>query len=148
MFNMPIIFKNPDLSQAPDLTGFLQGLGLITSDLPADLSGFTLAYEGEQIVGSAGMELKGEIGLLRSVAVAETHRNQQLGQQLFTAALDHAKTKGVQEVYLITNTAEGYFAQNGFRRVERSEVPAEISRTEQFSSLCPSASTVMKINLK
>lgn len=144
---MPIIFKNPDESHAFDLTGFLQGLGLITSDLPADLSGFTLAFDGEQIVGSAGMEVNGGIGLLRSLAVAETHRNQQLGQRLFTAALDYAKLREVKEVYLITNTAEAYFAQKGFQRVERSEVPVEISQTEQFSSLCPSSSAVMKMKL-
>ena len=73
-----IILKNAIPAQAPVLIDFLQKVNLPTSDLPSELSGFTLAFDGEQIVGSAGMELLGSYGLLRSVAVAETHRNHQL----------------------------------------------------------------------
>jgi len=75
---MSIILKNAIPAQAPVLIDFLQKVNLPTSDLPSELSGFTLAFDGEQIVGSAGMELLGSYGLLRSVAVAETHRNHQL----------------------------------------------------------------------
>lgn len=142
---MPILFKNASPAQAPDLIEFLQNANLLTSDLPSDLSGFILAFDGEKIVGSAGMELLKNRGLLRSVAVAETHRNQQLGQQLFTAALDHARSHQVREVFLITNNADQYFAKNGFQPVDRSAVPDEISQTAQFSSLCPSTAIVMKL---
>jgi len=98
---MSIILKNAIPAQAPVLIDFLQKVNLPTSDLPSELSGFTLAFDGEQIVGSAGMELLGSYGLLRSVAVAETHRNHQLGQRLFSAALDFARSHEVQEVFLI-----------------------------------------------
>ena len=128
----------------PALQRFLTGMKLPVSDLSADLSGFTLAFDGDELVGTAGMELLGRIGLLRSVAVAETHRSRQLGRELFAAALDHARENGVQEVFLITNTADAYFEKNGFQRVDRSEVPAEIAATAQFAGLCPSSSVVMK----
>ncbi len=144
---MSILLKNVRPAQAPDLIDFLQKVNLPTTDLPKDLSGFTLALEGEQIVGSAGMELLGDIGLLRSVAVAETHRNHKLGQRLFSAALDYARSHDVREVFLITNTAERYFEKNGFRQAERSTTPDEIAQTEQFSALCPSTAAVMKIEL-
>ncbi len=144
---MPILLKNASQAQAPDLIDFLQIFNLPTSDLPADLSGFTVAFDGEQIVGSAGMELMGENGLLRSVAVADTHRNQNLGHRLFAAALDYARLHDVQEVYLITNTAEGYFEKNGFQQVERSSAPDEITQTQQFAALCPSTAVVMKMEL-
>jgi len=144
---MPILLTNASPAKAPDLIDFLQKVNLPTSDLPTDLSGFTLAFDGEQIVGSAGMELLGKRGLLRSVAVAETHRNQHLGQRLFAAALDYARSHQVQEVFLITNTAERYFAKNGFQQVDRTDVPDEIAQTEQFSALCPSTAVVMKMDL-
>lgn len=144
---MPIHLKNANPAQAPHLVEFLQTVNLPTSDLPTDLSGFTLALDGEKIVGSAGLELLGKVGLLRSVAVAETHRNHQLGQQLFAAVLNHARSHKVREVYLITNTADRYFEKNGFQTIERSEAPAEIALTEQFSALCPSSSVVMKLVL-
>lgn len=144
---MSIIFKIASTANVSSLVDFLQKLKLPNSDLPADLSGFTIAVDGTQIVGSAGMELLGNVGLLRSVAVAETHRNQQLGQRLFTAALDHARSHQVQEVFLITNTADQYFAKNGFQPVDRSAVPDEIAQTAQFSSLCPSTAVIMKLEL-
>ncbi len=144
---MSTILKNSIPAQAPVLIDFLQKVNLPTSDLPSELSGFTLAFDGEQIVGSAGMELLGSYGLLRSVAVAETHRNHQLGQRLFSAALDFARSHEVQEVFLITNTAEQYFEKNGFRQVDRGDVPIEVLETEQFRELCPSSSAVMKIAL-
>lgn len=147
ILHMPILLKNASPAQAPDLIDFLQKVNLPTSDLPNDLSGFTIAFDGEQIVGSAGIELLGNRGLLRSVAVAETHRNHQLGQRLFAAALDYARSHEVREVFLITNTAERYFEKNGFQEIERSQVPKEISQTEQFSALCPSTAVVMKMEL-
>lgn len=142
---MSILLKNPSPAQGPALLDFLQKVKLTTSDLPADLSGFTIAVDGTQIVGSAGMELLGNVGLLRSVAVAETHRNQQLGQRLFAAALEYARMHDVQEVFLITNSAERYFEKYGFQEIERRLVPDEIAQTEQFSSLCPSTAVVMKM---
>ena len=144
---MPIVLQSAGIQHLLPLRKFLQQLDLPVSDLPSDLSGFTLAFDAEQIVGTAGLELHGSLGLLRSVAVAETHRNQQLGQQLYSAALQHARSKGVQTVYLITTTADRYFEKHGFRQVERSEVPAFIAQTAQFATLCPSSAVVMKLDL-
>ncbi len=144
---MSILLKKVCPAQASDLINFLEQVKLPTSDLPTDLSSFTLALDGAQIVGSAGMELLGNVGLLRSVAVAETHRNQNIGQQLFNAALDYARLNAVQEVFLITNTAAPYFEKNGFRQVDRADVPIEILETKQFSALCPASAIVMKIAL-
>lgn len=142
---MAIQFKQASAAYAPALIDFLQKAQLPTSDLPKDLAGFILAFEDEQLIGSAGMELKGKIGLLRSVAVAETHRNQQLGQGLFTAAMEYARLNEVEEVFLITDSAAAYFEKKGFQRVEREDVPVEILETKQLKELCPSSATVMKL---
>jgi len=141
---MSILLKNASQIDAPALIDFLQKVNLPTSDLPSDLSGFTLALDKKQIVGSAGIELFGTRCLLRSVAVAETHRKQNLGQQLFKAALDYARSQNIQEVFLITDTAEKYFEKNGFQPLERSNTPNEIAQTEQFAAICPSSAVVMK----
>ena len=133
---------NPDT--LPAMQRFLTGMKLPVSDLPADLSGFTLAFDDDELVGTAGMELLGRVGLLRSVAVAETHRSRQLGRRLFAAALDHAQANGAQEVFLITDSAAGYFEKNGFQLVERNEAPVEIAGTAQFAGLCPASAVVMK----
>jgi amino-acid N-acetyltransferase len=144
---MSILLKTVHPDQIPGLIDFLQKANLPTSDLPADLSGFTLAMDGTQILGSVGMEWMGKIGLLRSVAVADTHRNQKLGQQLFEAVLKNARSKQVQEVFLITDSAEQYFRKYGFSPVDRQNTPEAITQTKQFSALCPSSAVVMKLEL-
>ncbi len=138
------VLKKAASDVLPALQRFLTDMKLPVSDLPTDLSGFTLAFDGDELVGTAGMELLGNIGLLRSVAVAETHRSRHLGRQLFAAALDHARENGAQEVFLITDSAAGYFEKNGFQPVERSAAPVEIAGTAQFAGLCPASAVVMK----
>ena len=46
---MSIILKNATSVQAPVLIDFLQKVNLPCSDLPTDLSGFTLAFDGENL---------------------------------------------------------------------------------------------------
>ncbi len=117
------------------------------SDLPASLNGFFQAMAEDAMVGAAGMEQWEGVGLLRSVVVAASHRNQHIARQLTDAVLSHARKAQVREMYLITNTADRYFEKYGFQRVERTEVPPPIAQTEQFSGLCPSSAVVMKLTL-
>jgi amino-acid N-acetyltransferase len=123
-------------------------VGLPVSDLPDDLSGFTLALDQEEVVGSAGIERLGDgIGLLRSVAVAPSRQNEGLGTRLFAEALRYARSMQLQEIYLITNTADRYFEKHGFRSLDRNEAPAALAQTAQFSGLCPASSVMMKMTL-
>jgi amino-acid N-acetyltransferase len=59
-----------------------------------------------------------------------------------------ADKQELQEVYLITTTADHYFDRYGFAPVNREHVPEAIQQTRQFSGLCPSSAVVMKRNLK
>jgi amino-acid N-acetyltransferase len=56
---------------------------------------------------------------------------------------EHARDAGVRNLYLLTTTAEGFFAGLGYRKVSRDQAPPGIAGTEQFSSLCPSSSSFM-----
>ncbi len=129
----------------PALEALLRSLQLPVDDLPGTLDGFTLAFDNGVLVGSAGVErLGGSFGLLRSVAVHESYRSQGLGQQLYAAAIERARSYPLHELWLITNTADRYFERQGFERIERSQAPEAIAGTAQFSSLCPSSSVVMR----
>jgi len=127
------------------------GLGVLlqTSDLsteditPEMLEHFLVAHAGKMLVGAAGVDVLGEAGLLRSVAVDEAHRGTGLGKQLVEAAEAHAREAGVRELYLLTVTAEGFFTGLGYRTITREQAPAGVAATEQFSVLCPSSSRFM-----
>ena len=122
----------------------LRAADLSAEDItPEMLEHFLVAHLDQQLVGVAGIEVLGEAGLLRSVAVDEAHRGTGLGKRLVEAAEEHARKEGVRELYLLTVTAEGFFAGLGYRGVSREQAPAGIAATEQFSSLCPSSSRFM-----
>ena len=141
---MKITFQQATPADKPALIHLLQAAKLPTSDLPENLSGFTLAYEGDQLVGSAGIENLGDCALLRSVAVAASHQNLGLGRQLQDHALAYARAHGLQSVFLLTTSAEKYFERLDFQRIERLETPASIAQTEQFTALCPGSAVVMR----
>ncbi|HOY03982.1 MAG TPA: arsenic resistance N-acetyltransferase ArsN2 [Saprospiraceae bacterium] len=141
---MDITFHKAIPENRAALESLLLGLSLPVADLPADLTHFTLAFDGSLLVGSAGVEPVGNVGLLRSVAVAESYRNLGLAGRLFNSSIADARTKGISEIWLITNTADNYFERHGFERVERENAPGEIADTSQFKGLCPSSAVVMR----
>lgn len=123
----------------------LQSCELSTEDVtPEMLEHFLVAHLDKALVGCVGLEvLEGEVGLLRSVAVDEAHRGTGLGKELVEAMEEHARKQGVQELYLLTTTADAFFTSLGYRKLTREAAPAGIAATTQFSELCPSSSCLM-----
>jgi amino-acid N-acetyltransferase len=122
---------------------------LVEAALPADGledqfgSAYAVAVESRRLTGAAGLERYGEYGLLRSVVTAPDRRGRGIGEALVRDRLRWAGQEGLEAVYLLTTTAVGYFPRLGFIPVERETVPAEIRRSREFSSVCPSSAVVM-----
>jgi amino-acid N-acetyltransferase len=121
---------------------------LAESDLPLDgvrpaFSSFVVAESGSEIVGVAGLGVRGEDALLRSVAVQPAWRSHGVGRALVTRVISDAEARGLHALYLLTTTAERYFPNFGFHSVTREEVPANIRGTSEFTSACPSSATEM-----
>ncbi len=118
-------------------------LGLLeVSDLPTDgvenhLEHFVLEFDGDQLIGCAGLEIHGEAGLLRSVAVAVDHRSTGLGTRLTNAVLEVARSRHLSSLSLLTTTAESYFLRFGFERTERSRLPHSLHASAEFQGACP-----------
>lgn len=100
--------------------------------------------DGGRLVGVVGVEAYGGVGMLRSLAVESAHRNSGLGGTLVSNAETWAAERGVNTLYLLTTTAAQFFAKLGYEVVPRSEAPAAIAATAQFSDLCPASSTFMR----
>lgn len=131
-----------DLSQILEL---LAAASLPTVGVAESLSGFWIAASDGAVAGAAGVELCGErYALLRSIVVREDRRDRGLGARLVDRAIAAAESEGVEELYLLTTTAERYFPNFGFARVERADVPSPIRDTAEFSSACPASATVMR----
>ncbi|HEX6749603.1 MAG TPA: arsenic resistance N-acetyltransferase ArsN2 [Longimicrobium sp.] len=109
---------------------------------------YAVAESGGRVVGAAGVEVYGDAGLLRSVAVDPEWQGRGLGAALTRERLAWADARGLCEVYLMTNTAAGYFPRLGFAPVERAEVPEAVRGSLQFASVCPSTAAVMVLRLR
>jgi amino-acid N-acetyltransferase len=131
-----------------DLRGALELLGrteLTEQDVAQGWGHYFVVREDDgRVVGVAGLELHGEDGLLRSVAVDADYRGQGLAASLVEAALERAKRVNLRAVYLLTTTAREYFARRGFGDCPREDAPAAIRESWEFRTGCPSTAAFMK----
>ena len=51
---------------------------------------------------------------------------------------------GARTAYLLTTTAEAFFAHDGFVRIERSKAPPSILATKQATIICSSAALLTR----
>jgi amino-acid N-acetyltransferase len=131
-----------------DLPGALDLLGRseLTEQDVAERWGhyFVVREDDGRVVGVAGLEIHGDSGLLRSVAVDADYRGQGLAASLVEAAMARAKKVNLRSVYLLTTNARDYFARRGFADCPRDEAPAAIRGSWEFRSGCPSTAAFMK----
>jgi len=122
----------------------LQSQGLPDSDITDEhLEHFFFVGSDSSPTGLVGLELYDTDALLRSLVVRENARGIGLGSTLLEHAEQHAATKGVRSVYLLTTTAEEFFNRLGYGRIDRSQAPPSIRATREFASLCPASSVFM-----
>ena len=87
------------------------------------------------IVGTVGLEIFGSDAVLRSLAVDKDARGAGYGWMLADTVIQHARYRGVSQLYLVTENAGDFFAgKHGFREVELSTVPVHILESPTFSS--------------
>jgi amino-acid N-acetyltransferase len=115
---------------------------------PTHLEHFWVLRDGLDLAGVVGLELYGDDGLLRSLAVAEAYRGRGVAAQLIDKAEIYARAQGVITLYLLTTTAADYFARRGYKRADRDAAPAALQHTAEFRSLCPDNAVCMVKELK
>jgi amino-acid N-acetyltransferase len=143
MLGKPASFELASASDLDALIRLLSTNNLPVADLLGHVNAFTLAKLGGIIVGSVGLELYGELALVRSLCVSESHRSKGIGSALLSAAAARACAEGVANLYLLTTGAAPYFGRHGFVPVLREHAPQEIRNTVQFRSLCPDTAVCM-----
>jgi len=99
------------------------------------------------LLGAAATERYCDVALLRSVAVHAPARGHGLGRALVDRALADARAAGAREAWLLTETAEPYFARLGWTRAERADAPAAVAASVEFTSACPASAIAMRRSL-
>ncbi len=126
----------------------LQSAALPAAGVEQWLPHFVVAEYDKDIVAAAGLELYADSALLRSVVVREDWRGSGLGRQVVDALLADARGRGIEDVYLLTTTADLYFPKVGFACITREEVPPTVRESVEFKDACPASATVMRRKLE
>ena len=126
----------------------LKKAGLPVDDVPEVFGdNYGVAVMNDSIVGAAGIERHGDVGLFRSAVVRGDLRGQRIGEALTLNRIEWARVHGIRSLYLLTISAHDYFPRFGFEVIERNEVPAGIQKSWEFSTHCPASATVMRLTL-
>jgi N-acetylglutamate synthase-like GNAT family acetyltransferase len=126
-----------------DVEGLVRAAELTLDGLAACVVAGTVVICREHdgcLLGVAATERHGRVAFLRSVAVLGTARGHGLGRALVEHALAEARAAGAREAWLLTETAESFFAALGWVRADRSAAPPEVTSSVEFTTArCASA---------
>ena len=145
-YSADVKIANATTEELPDILALLSECELPQEGLAKHLSSTLVARNGNRVVGCSALELYQENALLRSVGVNPSFRGHGLGARIVKATLELAKDRKVSHVYLFTETASRFFLKLGFKPIQRSDVPQEVRRSVEFTTLCPDTATVMVIS--
>jgi amino-acid N-acetyltransferase len=136
--------RNANASDFPEVERLLTEGKLPVEGVRENFSSFLVAEEEEgTIAGAVGLERYGSAALLRSAVVAPANRGTGIGRQLIESLLQRASGDGIEELYLLTTTAEKYFPRFGFTPTIRAAVPESVKASAEFRGACPDTAVVM-----
>lgn len=125
----------------------LNASGLPVDDLDFEKDLLVGYYEGDELVGTGGLEIYGPYALLRSLSVKMGIRGKAVGSTITEYLLAEAKARNLKSIYLLTETARGFFLKKGFSDVKREEVPDDIKKSAEYSKHCSQSAAVMQLSL-
>ncbi|MDQ7850606.1 MAG: arsenic resistance N-acetyltransferase ArsN2 [Armatimonadota bacterium] len=129
------------------IVALLRDAGLPLTGVEEHLETFLVAEDRGGIAGAAGLEIYGDVALLRSVAVAAPRRGRGLGQALVAAAVTEARRRGVRELALLTTGAARFFARLGFHQVARERLDRRLFASAELGDECCASAVAMRRRL-
>lgn len=135
-------------AELSDVLALVHECELLETGVAEAIESFVVARATGSLIGCAGLEVYGALGLLRSVAVRASARRTGLGSALVGRITNAARGQGLRELFLLTTTASQFFEQRGFQVVERSLVPTEIAESWEFRVGCPQTALPMRLSLR
>lgn len=136
-----IVLRDLASAELPRARTLLASCDLPTDDLADPAIALVGAFDGGALVGVIGLQACGDAALLRSLAVEPAHRDRGVARALCERVYEMA---GRRHIWLLTTTAESYFARAGFAVMPRDAAPPEIAASQQFTSLCPASARLMR----
>ncbi|HVY57156.1 MAG TPA: arsenic resistance N-acetyltransferase ArsN2 [Xanthobacteraceae bacterium] len=125
------------------LAAALARAGLPTEDLQEPGRLFWRFERDDVPIGFGGLEVHGDLALLRSIVTLPPLRNRGFGAAIVTALEAEAWSHGCRTLYLLTASETAFFAELGYSVCPREDVPSTIRDSRQFAKLSRTSATVM-----
>ena len=142
-----MIIRETSRKDFPGINNLLKQVGLPVEGVLEHIDNFLVMYSGDDIKGVVGLEVYGYKGLLRSLSVVPEIQGKGFGNKLYYAILKKAEQLQLNAIILLTETAEKFFRERGFEKVDRNIVDEEIKESVEFKSVCPLSATCMRKKL-
>jgi amino-acid N-acetyltransferase len=143
-----ILTKKPTFKDLPAIYNFLEGLGLPITGISDHLENFFLAVDGEEIIGTVGLEVYDKIALLRSVGVKKSHQGQKIGDYLMVIIEELAKFMELDKIFLFTDTAEKWFERYGYSKIDSEDLDPLLKQSKEYRLCNDSVRMVKTLHLQ
>jgi len=101
-------------------------LGKETVTLYESVQEFTVAVEGDRVVGCGALHVLWEdLAEVRTVAVSPDHQRQGIGHKILDSIVTRAKSVGVERIFCLTFETE-FFGSHGFQVIEGTPVEPDV----------------------
>lgn len=145
---MELTYKIIDNEKAfNEFKTLLKSSGLAADDLDFSKDLLVGYFEGNVLVGTGGLEVYGDHGLLRSLSVKMGIRGKSVGTNITEYLIDEARERRLKAIYLLTENARGFFEKRGFRDIPRDSIPESLKASSEFSPAKPHATLAMVLDL-
>jgi amino-acid N-acetyltransferase len=131
-----------------EIQQLLRGLRLPVEGVAEHWRRFLVLELEDRVAGTVGLEVYGDQALLRSLGVAKGLQGRGHGQRLCEAVLDRARALGLREIILLTETAQRFFARQGFEVITREEAGPAVGASVEFRAVCPVSAVCMRLRLR
>ncbi len=133
----------------PQLSSALESAHLPTDDLIEPGRQFFRFTENDRLIGFVGWEINSDHNvLLRSLVIMPSERGKGAGKAIVVWALTRLAELDMENVFILTTTAEAFTIKLGFVRCDRQAVPQTIRQSQQYSALCPASTVALRQTLR
>ena len=143
MSAMEVTLRRARAEDRPAVEALLRARALLLDGVAEHFGNFWVADAAGSVVGTAGLEIHGRMGLFRSLAVDADSGGTGIGSRLTWQLLEEAVGLGLREVFLLTTTAAEFFPRFGFVRLRRKDVPADLKESSEYKA-CPETAIAMR----
>ncbi len=129
-----ILLGIKDLKEVKDL---LMESGLPVDDIWQAPIHFFGIRNSNKLIATAALEVYHPYAIIRSVAVTPTQQGNGIGNILIRFLEKKASELEIEELFLLTTTADQFFRNKGYSDTPRIACPKKILQSKEYKNLCP-----------